>query len=490
MNSLKINLILILIFFLGFLVRIYDLTGESIWSDEMVTMSLARLTPVEIIKERASNNHTPLYFLMAHYWAGLVGISAFSLRFLSVVFGVLGMAVLYKLGHLMFNKEVGIMSALILGLSPFHLFYAQDARMYTLMPLFTLLSIYFFIKLLERDDLKETIAYILFSSLLMYTHVYGNFIIIAQNVCIFLLYLLSSKPTKPNLIKWILAQSALLLLFLPWVNILLQQIARVKSDFWLTSPSILSMVSSIGRYAGSVPVFLSFFLLVFFAIFNIRPNLKALEESLKTRTWNSRLSQSGNKIFLLLLWLVIPVFVPFIISKLITPIYLTRYTIGASLALYLLVAKGINDINYKAVKLLIISLVIILSLANVWQYYKADNKAPWKEVAAFVDSNAQPGDLLLFNTLRQQNIFEYYSKRTDLIHKPFPNDSCCISQNNIKFIEPVVNGYARVWFIRNSPDNLSVVKEILTPRYRFSSFGPYSAKYDNSINLYFFNEKN
>ena len=41
-----------------------------------------------------------------------------------------------------------------------------------------------------------------------------------------------------------------------------------------------------------------------------------------------------------------------------------------------------------------------------------------------IDTNAQPGDLLLFNPgCCQKNIFDYYSKRTDLIKKPFVHET-------------------------------------------------------------------
>ncbi|MFC1975638.1 glycosyltransferase family 39 protein [Chloroflexota bacterium] len=491
MQIAKINSILLVILTLGLSLRVYDLTDESIWKDEVITISVVSLIPVEIVENRTSNNHPPLYFLITHYWTTLAGVSVFSVRFLSVVFSVLGMAILYKLGHLMFNKEVGIVSTLILGMSPFHIFYSQDARMYTLMTFLTLLSVYFFIKLLQQDDFKDRIAYILFSCLLMYTHIYALFIIIAQNVYVFILYLFSSKSTRPNLQKWILVESSLLFLYLPWIILFLQQTFKVEGGYyWLSSPTVMSMVKSVGRYAGSVTLLLIFLLLVSFAIFNALPDTKTLGKSIRTRTWNGKLSKPNNKVFLLLLWVFIPVILPFIISKVVTPIYLTRYTIGASLALYLLVAKGINDINYKAVKLIAISLVIILSFVNIWQYYPAVNKAPWKDVVALVDANAKSGDLLLFNGLEEGNIFKIYSNRKDLIYESFPNDgSYRISQENIKTLKPTVNDYDRVWFIRDRSENLNLIKETLHPPYIFFKFGPYSAKYDNGINVYLFEKR-
>ena len=192
------SLIIVLLF--GFFLRNFDLTGESIWLDEEFSLEMARLSLAQTLSTTINDN-PPLFNLTLHFWLRLFGETEFSIRFLSVVFGVLGMVMIYKLGHLMFNKEVGIVSAIILGVSVFHIFYSQEARMYILMALLTLFSFYFLIKLQKQNNLSVTVAYILSSCLLMYTHLYTNFIIVTQNVYIFSLYFFSDKSTRPNLKK-------------------------------------------------------------------------------------------------------------------------------------------------------------------------------------------------------------------------------------------------------------------------------------------------
>jgi len=105
----------------GLFLRIYDLAGESLWLDEGTSIRRSQLSLINIVFELISNVHPPLYFFILHYWIGLFGDSEFSARFLSVIFGFSSIIILYRLGALLFNKHIGILSSLLLSLSEFHI---------------------------------------------------------------------------------------------------------------------------------------------------------------------------------------------------------------------------------------------------------------------------------------------------------------------------------------------------------------------------------
>ncbi len=72
--------------------------------------------------------------------------------------------------------------------------------MYTLMVLLALVSMYFFLRLLRRGFLQRAtlplaIGYVLSTTLLLYAHVYGVFVVLAQNVYLVSLLLLPSHRT-------------------------------------------------------------------------------------------------------------------------------------------------------------------------------------------------------------------------------------------------------------------------------------------------------
>lgn len=486
------KLLLLIILALGLFLRVYDLADESIWQDERYSLDVAHLTPVEYVETRILGDvHPPLYYFMLHYWIAQFGESEFSIRLLSVVFSVLGIAVIYKLGCLMFNKAVGMLSSLILAISAFHILYAQETRMYSLAALLAAFSIYFLIRLLRKGSLEVSIAYVLFSSLLMYTHVYSLFIIVAQNIYVFTSYLLSRKSSKPNLRKWFLIQIVLAILYLPWAYVLVLQIKNVLNNIesfqlsYLDPPSIISVMRSFGSFSGSsIPSLIIFLLLASFSIINYKKlkdkiGWKSLTTAVQSYIRGEKSSSDAHKVYLLCLWLFVPIILPLIVSRFFVPIYLTRYTIIASMALYLLVAKGIYHINYQKLKLIVIGLVFIFSLVNVWQYYDAINKTPWRDVANYVTTNANSGDLVLFlgDSDSSANIFNYYSGRTDLIVETFFDNTEEPNDVRIRSLESVVNGYDNIWFINSVRRDVNLVDATLHEAYNLSYRGSYNYKY-------------
>lgn len=491
-KSTRDRLTILAILFLGLFLRIYHLSNESIWYDEAYSIKMATSSLHQSLEHIAQyDKHPPLYYLLLRYWINLFGDTEFSTRFLSVIFGFFSIFMIYKVGSLIFDEEVGILSSLILGLSTFHIYYSQEARMYSLMTLLTLLSIYFFVKLIRERSLIASIAYMLSSILLMYTHVYGLFIIIAENIYIVTLFLFSKESRKLNFRIWILLQAILIALFTPWISALSKQVMAIESGFYITKPSILSIIQTFYISSGSKLLLFLFIILSFFSVLTYEKieggiDWKDLFKSIESYQLNIRFS-NVVRIYLLSVWLLTPIILPFIISKVSGPIYRDKYTIAASLAFYILVAAGIRNIDYKYIKLAIIAIIIVFSLVSVRRYYTTINKQQWREVANYIDSNAKHGDLLLFNGFFTQTPFDYYSKRTDLNKRGFPKGwkDAHVDEENIKELGPTVEGNNRVWVILcYSGDSQGLIKKTLGESYNLS----YDNKYFE-IEVYLFEKK-
>ena len=84
-----------------------------------------------------------------------------------------------------------------------------------------------------------------------------------------------------------------------------------------------------------------------------------------------------------------------------------HYTIGASPAFYLLVAKGISIFGKKSLYF-ILAIITILSSYGIQGYYANDIKAQWREVADLVETKSQTGDVLVFCASIGQRPFDYY----------------------------------------------------------------------------------
>src|ERR1051325_8835270 len=130
-----------LILLLGFGLRAVDLGAQGFWVDEGHTLDdvtwrtlpyLAFLVgggpePAEL--PGWDDVHPPLYFLSMIPWAAIAGTSEAALRFPSVVWSELTVAVLYRLVHELLGRRAALLAGLVAALSVFGVVYAQEARM-------------------------------------------------------------------------------------------------------------------------------------------------------------------------------------------------------------------------------------------------------------------------------------------------------------------------------------------------------------------------
>lgn len=403
-------LLLLLILALASFLRIYDLGAESIWLDEAHSVIVSSQNFASVITEAASGQHPPLYFVALHSWISLFGSSEVSLRAMSAIFGIASVLIIYGIGYAFFNRRVGLISSVLSATSLFHIRYSQEARPYSLLLLLSLLSFLFFIKILKQDKKWYYPCYFLANVFLAYTHVFGLFTIAAQ---IFFLLLFWAKY-QPQRFKLLAMQATTIAALLPLV-LLLGPVARsiAQRGFWIREPSLTSILGTISAFSGSqVLLVLIFFCLAVVAPFSIRRMdgrwiLTKPIESLRSMSWNIKL-EAIDEFLLLAMWLFLPIVLAFIVSKVATPIYVTRYLIGASPALYLLVAKGLSELNTRKVIYPALIAIVLLSVPGLANYYVHDVKEQWREVAELVELNSKENDVTIFCASYVQKAFDYY----------------------------------------------------------------------------------
>lgn len=435
------------------------------------------MSPLDIIVDRGARS---FYYLILHYWIVLFGDSEVATRCLSVLFSFFTIFMTYKVGSLIFDKEVGLLSSFLVALSLFHIQYSQEVREYGLLALLSITSVYFFARLLYQRKPCVWIGYVLSSILLMNTHLYGVFIIMAQNLLVVTQVLFSKEVSRREFKQWIVLQFMLLALFAPTISLLARHALDMQRVSWLPIPYISSIIDSFVTYSSSnrilfiIFIVLSVLSLVAYEAMRGNMNWKELFRSIETYRWKIYLSNVRMLSFLLV-WLLCPIIVPFIISRCLAPMYMTRYTIGGSLAFYLLIGKGISNIRHQYRRWVILGIVAAISLVKVWGYYAEVNHEEWRDVAEYVDANAERGDLLLFNAgFCLKDVFNYYSKRADVVKKPFPEKANRLDEENIKELAPTVEGYSRVWLIqshhnggrRTSRPELSPTEDLIQHRLR------------------------
>jgi hypothetical protein len=151
-------------------------------------VAVRQSTLAEVIETTYVTERTPpLYLVLLHCWTKVFGFSEFSMRVPSAICGLLTIPVMYILAKSLFGSNVAILSSLLLSISPFHIWYSQEARSFTMLVLLTLLSIVFFLRLFQGKTRPSRLDYLLYVSvtcLAMYTNYLALFTIIAENIIV------------------------------------------------------------------------------------------------------------------------------------------------------------------------------------------------------------------------------------------------------------------------------------------------------------------
>lgn len=141
----------------GFIYRFYGLKQNfSFWSDENVVAIFTRA-----ILERGEPILTTGYSSGIYQWlqyflsavsAKVLGLNEFSVRFPSIIFGVLTIWAVYLLGREFFGEKIGLVSAIFTTFLKIEILWSRQARPYQALQLFYLLSVYFVYKLAKRGN--------------------------------------------------------------------------------------------------------------------------------------------------------------------------------------------------------------------------------------------------------------------------------------------------------------------------------------------------
>jgi mannosyltransferase len=512
-SNKRITLTLLAIIALGAFLRLYRIGTNGLWIDEAFSIWMGRQPAGEMLGWLAQiDQHPPLYYLLLHVWMRL-GDDQAVVRGFSALCSTLTIPAIYLLGRRLVDQKLGLLAALILAVSPFHVHFAQEARMYALLTLNASLAMLALAHLLTDPQAAtlalgqqfarfwrtwrtdrcrpplctiETdlawLAYILFTSATLLTHNTAVFFPLAANLFVsglLLLYrLCPSHPRTPTLSprNWFLAQVAVFALWSPWLPAFIKQSVSVYREFWLPAPTggkvgevLLGFVSEslplpleaigviVGLYVGLATLGL--------ISFRRRPALIA---------------------FLLALFAV-----PFagqLLVSLRRPIFYGRTLIWISLPLYVLLAAGIRKLRLWPLMLVGLLFMLTTNGLSLHAYYTQFEKEQWDDAAALVAERVEPGDLILFNATWMQIPFDYYFHRLSdvpVVEHGVPVDlfdrgvlEPKMAQSDLPPLRSLIGGHDRVWLVYShnwytDPQGLipSALEEELDLRGRWEFYG-------------------
>ena len=236
---------------LGAAIRFHQLDHESLWTDEVLSIEVARRPWPALLAATAEDGHPPLYAALLHLWMRALGESETAVRSLSAAIGVATLAAFFALAARLLSQRAALIATLLLACAPYHVYYSQEARNYALLLLLTVLSYLALLAWDERPTPARAAGYVAATVLLLYTHVFGFFVWGAQ-----LLWIAVRARARGDWGARLLPPIAIGILVLPWVAapwtaMLLRQTSARTTSLRLTRPTIWSLLTSVYQFAGS-----------------------------------------------------------------------------------------------------------------------------------------------------------------------------------------------------------------------------------------------
>ncbi len=351
------------------------LDSKSFWLDEAESVMFADPSHGLRAVGLADGGNFALYYLLLHVWLRFGTGDAF-IRLLSVIPAVACIPVMFALGRRLGGVRVGLIAAFGLALNPFFIAYAQEARGYSLLVFLSLVSTLFFVRCLKSPRLTlDAAIYVLASTLMVYTHLFGVLVVAAHLVVLPVLV-----RGRARWRRFAAAYGLMLILLLPLARFAHHRGVRTLS--WIPPLSFGTFGAELGRLAGGTMLLVFFVLLIGGAIFG----------ALRYR--RRQALDVGMPIAVVGSWLIIPIVLTAALSTLVLPLFVARYLIISLPPVVLAGSFALGRMRPPAAAA-VGTLYVVLSAQGLWHYYFQTPKQDWRDAAALIVAQSQPGDAVV-----------------------------------------------------------------------------------------------
>ncbi len=472
-QSTKTALVALVLLALG--LRLLRLNFQPLWGDEGWSLYFASMKLGEMLSKTAVDIHPPLYYALLHLWLQVCGYSPLSARLLSVFFGVCLVPLSYLTGRQLFSRPVGLVSALIVTVAPFAIYYSQEVRMYGLVTLLGLASIYFFARLIANRELDTSsgeqasrspwllwAGYVLTTSAAIYTMYYALFLVMAQSL--YLVALVAARRStwrKLGIVWGGLAVTAIL--YLPWAAyagaklVTYIQGKRVAEGYLpLDAVRFLTahlVAFSVGHLSPAFQwLAWTGFLFAGLAAFGV----VAIVHYGRRDPRDGDCVQSGHQnSWLLLAYLLVPLALGYAVNLVypFTPADFERTLLIAAPAWWILIAAGLVWLWRRARTIAVVLGLLALALQGLSLYgfytvprYRDDD---YRYLLSLVRAHSTPDDVILASYQWQLGLYYAYLPTPHPTFYQVPEwgaawaDSCTQMQNDL---DGLLGQHPRLWF--------------------------------------------
>jgi uncharacterized membrane protein len=411
--------------------RLFGLGRQGLWFDEAYSIFVAKL-PISFSFEVliVDGVHPPLYYLIQRIALPL-GEGEAAVRMPAMLLGLLAIPLMFCLGNFLAGERTGLIAATLTALSPFHLWYSQEARMYSALMMLSILCMLAYARLLRSDRSRGTeVIFVVVSGLAYLTHYFALFLPLVQLAHI----AISFRRQHGLLARWILLQVLAAIPLLLWIYWIYQQPQAVFGIGWIEVPRLIdlwyTLVNfSVGFVGQADP--LRWLGAIFFgalAIYGARSR------------WRFDLATS-----LVMLWALLPLVLTFLFS-LRRPVYVDRFLIVSLPAFVLLVSKGLDALKRPA-RLAAGIAALLLSAYGIatFAFGPGQQKEDWRAAGEHL-TLAQEEEALVVRTLQMVIPLAYY-------HPDYESFDVIEVNRDITPITQYSEGHPGTWLLYWSPNS-------------------------------------
>lgn len=317
------------------------------------------------------------------------------MRLLSVLLSVLSIYFIYKLGRIIFKKNLYLILVILLyAFSPLNIYYSQEVRMQNLNLFLCLGGVYYFFNFIRNPYYLNGLLYIVCTILSLYTH-YFAFLILITEICVLIIFYLCKKIEYKTLKGIILYIVLINVLYIPWFPVFFAQIA--KGQPWRTQQSITGVVSNVisyfedvffSTYSNPENVIMNYFS-TFLSLFIITYLIFALVKII------ARKSYCLNAPDTVILFVIVPLLIATLISFN-QSIALSRYlSILIPFILFSLIYYSYK-IYKKTTAVVIVAFLFTISGYGIYNNFSYNYKNnDYREVISYIESEFKNGDEII-----------------------------------------------------------------------------------------------
>lgn len=402
--------ILSAIFLAGAWLRLTLLDRQSLWFDEADVVVRAQQSLLDVLRTfvRPGENG-PLYNLLLHFWIQVFGPSETSVRMPSAIAGLLAIPVMYVVGWRTLGRRAGLFAAGLLAISPYDVWYSQEAKMYAIAVLLTLVSTACFIEALTGNKRRWWAGYVIVTTLAFYFHVTTVLIFVAQSA-----FFVVTWPHWPGRHRaWLISIGALTLPYVP-IALWALRVVLGGANTWQPKVTLWQMTQieatkfAVNRAKDLVTEARGT------RVYGLAAVLGVLTTGLAG--WGSdhrSIKVDRRWVVFFILLVVLPILMFYVITFK-QPLFNDRYLIMALPFYLLLVAAGLRGLEARAWPLAMVLCVALIAYA--WMPLRDINrsnlsqKEDWRSAYEYVVQRAEPNDLLLIHPGYLITTYDYYAE--------------------------------------------------------------------------------